>query len=155
MRRAGLVVLVVLVATVVAMSVTCGVYYSKDLPRSNPVVFVVCPEDTVYAPGFRESRFREVVPGMSVAELRARLGEPLLIKEYDAQGFFIRKFDPRDPVGTERRRWPAEEGKTGPPQESAWGYSKPGKRFDSYYVRVVFVDAAGRVLRASGVFSCD
>lgn len=34
-------------------------------------------EDCAYAPGFSEWRYRQVEPGMTLAEVRALLGEPL------------------------------------------------------------------------------
>jgi hypothetical protein len=151
MKRAAFFVLGAVMVAVIAVAVS---YYSKDLPRSNPVLLALFPNDTNYSPGYRESGFREIVPGMTASEVRDRLGQPLSIREF-AQGRFVREFAVTEGGSPESGGAQLEQAQPKEPDQLAFIYSEPGRRFDNYYVRTVVVDRTGRVISKGAEFYSD
>ena len=121
--------------------------YSRDLPWN--LVDVLFPEDTIYAPRFRESRFREIELGMTQDQVLELIGPPLWIR-YFADGRMIRK----EEIGHQGATWIPD-----PPSiessEAAYFYSKAGHRYDSYYTRVVIFGRNGSVSEIGSNFYSD
>jgi outer membrane protein assembly factor BamE (lipoprotein component of BamABCDE complex) len=109
-------------------------------PRS--LLQLVLPDQTVYADGFSEERFRKVRPGMSEQEVLSILGRPLEVYE-NAGG---RKY---------RTSWSAKPSAVNPVDFRWWSYSKAGRLYDSYHVRAVRFDRDGRVVDVDQTFYND
>ncbi len=73
MRKSLILVVLLTCALAVALAV-----HLRSLDGLDGLLFgTLLSEDTVYAPGYSDSGFRKVRPGMSVAEVYALLGAPL------------------------------------------------------------------------------
>lgn len=87
------------VAGLVVAGVGCKITYvvARDLPWTAWDIVPV-PGDTAYAARFRESRFQQIKPGMSLADVLELIGPPLEIW-YDLNNeFIILRIDPNDPT---------------------------------------------------------
>jgi hypothetical protein len=135
------------IALAVLTAIAIWHYAQPDLPRGISHS-LVSPDDTVYAAGFRESRFRQVTMGMSAREVQELIGLPLRIEEF-SKGKKIREIDAERATSL-----------TPPPvsanaDEVVYLYSRPGARYESYYVRTIVFDRDGRVVGIGADFYND
>lgn len=133
------------IALVAFVALTATVY-RRDLPWSYRFG-IMFPDDTEYPSGFRESGFREIEPGMGLQKVLDLVGPPLRVTYYQAREFVAERVvgTKSDVRGEEPDSW----------DEMVLVYSKPGDRYQHYYVRTIVVDRDGVVLRIGSSFYND
>ena len=107
------------------------------------VLQLILPDQTVYASGFSGQLFAQVRPGMGEQQVLSILGPPLDVTvEPESHQTYRRAWNdrPADRSGV-RRLW--------------WDYSRAGRFYDSYNVRSVELNAAGKVVAVDHHFYQD
>jgi hypothetical protein len=138
-------------ATIVALATMCGLYYSRDLPRSSPLLWIAFPDDTKFGSGFRESEFVKIQQGTRREQVIARLGEPLIVAEFRDE-LFVRRILVAKQEVVDRSEHVDPEANA---DEWRLEYSQPGARFENYHVRTVTIGEDGTVARTHASFYSD
>lgn len=108
------------------------------------------PNDTIYSDGFTESAFSTLRVDMSRREVEALLGGPLFEAAL-IDGTVVERRSLESGEVVYRSRTASEEAATGYRLE----YSRPGPKYDNYYVRAIDIDRNGKVVAVHQSFYSD
>jgi hypothetical protein len=141
----------ILVGAILATGVVTWVQYSsRNLPRNGILDVLISPDDTRYAPGFTESSFGRIVPGMTIHEVVSVVGHPLRITETTGP------FPARTYSVVRGEAVLIEEQRPGSPVDGiVYYYAERGPYFESYVVRNVVFSSDSRVARVVAGFNAD
>jgi hypothetical protein len=117
-------------------------------PRLGFPEFLLFPDDTVCGQSYSESAFNALAPGLTRAEVRTVMGEPLEIELYAGgfSGVYLRTLSLENGIHRVTDTSTHTDPWAGATHE-AWSYCEPGPRYDSYHIRVLTF--AGDSLAAS------
>lgn len=118
---------------------------------------LILPDQTKYADGFTNDKWARIRIGDSENQVLGSLGHPLEITEYGKEGIYRTRlfqgnFQYRECYSN---NLPPSKYHPERVQYMWYSFSRPGKWVDSYYVRSLKMDQAGRVIEKQSKYYHD